>query len=146
MQDWVQDSGLYVQQLSIDLCYVTKSPLQGTLLVCEEVDCRAVAGVDIESMAAITAADQAEDWHLPNNEDEGDSQNFPSCCLPTELTRLLVPINKEHIKDVVAAEAVDPHPLAEEDGEVADQGHLDDGDLVGIPQLAPNVATCQRAP
>ena len=58
--------------------------------------------------------------------------------MPTELTSLLVPINKEHIKDVVAAEAVDPHPLAEEDGEVADQGHLDNGDLVGIPQLAPN--------
>ena len=38
-------------------------------------------------------------------------------------------LNKENIKDVVVAEAVEPHPLAEEDGEVADQGHLDDGDL-----------------
>ena len=95
----------------------------------------AVADKDIESVAAIAAAVRPEDWHLPNTEDEGDSQDFPSLHLPTELTSLLVPINKEHIKDVVAAEAVEPHPLAEEDGEVADQGHLDDGDLVGIPHL-----------
>ena len=90
MQDWVQDSGLYVQQLSIDLCYVTKSPLQGKLLVCEEVDCRAVADEDIESVAAIASAVQPEDWHLPNTEDEGDSQDLPSLHLPTELTKSIV--------------------------------------------------------
>ena len=111
-------------------------------MVCEEVDCRAVADVDIESMAAITAADQAEDWHLPNTEDEGDSQDFPSYCLPTELTSLLVPINKEHINNVVEEELVDAHLLHEEHGEAANQGHLDDGALVGIP-LINQIRFCQ---
>ena len=68
MKVLIQDIGLYVQQLSIDLCYVTKSPLQGTLLVCEEVDCRAVADEDIESVAAIAAAVRPEDWHAAQHQ------------------------------------------------------------------------------
>ena len=50
--------------------------------------CRAVADEDIESVAAIAAAVRPEDWHLPNTEDEGDSQDFPSYCSPTELASL----------------------------------------------------------
>ena len=61
-------------------------------MVREEVDCRAVADEDIESVAAIAAAVRPEDWHLPNTEDEGDSQDFPSLHLPTELSSLLVSI------------------------------------------------------
>ena len=70
---------------------------------------------------------------LPNTKDEADSQELPSLHSPTELTKSIVLINTEHVKDVVAVEVVELHPLSEEDEEVANQGHLEDGDLVGTP-------------
>ena len=71
---------------------------------------------------------------LPNTKDEADSQELPSLHSPTELTKSIVLINTEHVKDVVAVEVVELHPLSEEDEKVADQGHQDDGDLVGTLQ------------
>ena len=65
---------------------------------------------------------------LPNTKDEADSQELPSLHSP------IVLINTEHVKDVVAVEVVELHPLSEEDEKVADQGHQDDGDLVGTLQ------------
>ena len=100
--------------------------------------CRPAADEGAESVAAIATAVRPDDWHLPNTEDEVDSEDFTQSALATVAIES-IRINKEHINNVLEEESVDAHLLVEERGEVVNQEVEHDADaLIGTPQLAPN--------